>query len=319
MCQKQLNEILVQIWLATWKDIDSFYNNDKTLAIRTALPKLTEKHLHPNGYSKMKVKYATQIFSHTVAAAICSYVSMGGLPQSDLGTAVPLFQFDSIFDCVNSSTIHSTKKMKCSMSDATSHQSFTKDSIKFIMSLEVLDGVNIVTGRIKCLQGWLVTLNAILQIWEHLKTMHDFKFLLTRRLNSDPIENFFGAIRQQGGNSDKPTPVQFTRAFRKLFFSSFLESSTGNCDHDLDTLLAQFPKINQICLSWSAQKNSQIPWTSVLQIIVIRMSVMVLLKPMQLVMWQGPSPNTKKEQEIHKRYSLIIVKSELFHLKCTAC
>ena len=87
MCQKQLNEILVQIWLATWKDIDSFYNNDKTLAIRTALPKLTEKHLHPNGYSKMKVKYATQIFSHTVAAAICSYVSMGGLPQSALGTA----------------------------------------------------------------------------------------------------------------------------------------------------------------------------------------------------------------------------------------
>ena len=68
-------------------------------------------------------------------------------------------------------------------------------------------------------------------------------FLLTRRLNTDPIENFFGAIRQQGGNSDNPTPVQFTRAFRKLFFSSFLESSTGNCDHqDLDTLLVQFSK-----------------------------------------------------------------------------
>jgi hypothetical protein len=229
------------LYSATWKDIDSFYNNDKTLAIRTA-PKLTEKHLHPNGFSKMKVKYATQIFSHTVAAAICSYVSMGGLPQSALGTAELLFQFDSIFDCVNSSTIHSTKKLKCAMSDATSHQNFIKDSIKFIRSLEVLDGVNIVTGRIKCLQGWLVTLNAILQIWEHLKTMHDFKFLLTRRLNRDPIENLFGAIRQQGGNSDNPTPVQFTRAFRKLFFSSFLESSTGNCDQDLDTLLAQFSK-----------------------------------------------------------------------------
>ncbi|CAB4030797.1 Hypothetical predicted protein, partial [Paramuricea clavata] len=43
----------------------------------------------------------------------------------------------------------------------------------------------------------------------------------------------------QGGNSDNPTPVQFTRAFRKLFFSSFLNSSAGNCDDDLDTLLAQ--------------------------------------------------------------------------------
>ena len=61
-------------------------------------------------------------------------------------------------------------------------------------------------------------------------------------MNTDPIGNFFGAIRQQGGNSDNLSSVQFTRAFRKLFFSSFLESSTGNCDQNLDTLLAQFSK-----------------------------------------------------------------------------
>ena len=70
--------------------------------------------------------------------------------------------------------------------------------------------------------------------------MHNFKFLLTRRLNTDAIENFFGAIRQQGGNRDNPTPVPFCRAFRKLFFHSFLGSSTGNCDCDLDTLLVWF-------------------------------------------------------------------------------
>ncbi len=227
------------MYTASWKDIEKFYNNDNTLTIRTA-PKLTEKHLHPNGFSKMKVKYATQVFSHTVAAAICTYVSTEKLPASASGTAELLSMFDSLFDCVNSSTIHSTKKMKCAMSNATSHQAFLKEAIKFIMSIEVLDGVNIVTGRIKCLKGWLVTLNAILQIWEHLKTMHDFNFLLTRRLNTDPIENFFGAIRQQGGNSDSPTTIQFCRAYRKLFFSSFLECSTGNCDRDLDTLLAEF-------------------------------------------------------------------------------
>ena len=227
------------MYTASWKDIEKFYNNDNTLTIRTA-PKLTEKHLHPNGFSKMKVKYATQVFSHTVAAAICTYVSTGKLPPSASGTAELLSMFDSLFDCVNSSTIHSTKKMKCTMSNATSHQGFLKEAIKFIMSIEVLDGVNIVTGRIKCLKGWLVTLNAILQIWEHLKTMHDFNFLLTRRLNTNPIENFFGAIRQQGGNSDSPTTIQFCRAYLKLFFSSFLECSTGNCDRDLDTLLAEF-------------------------------------------------------------------------------
>ena len=73
---------------------------------------------------------------------------------------------------------------------------------------------SIVTRRIKCLKGW--QMNAILQVWEHLKS-----------------------IRQQGNSDNLPT-VQFTCAFRKLFFSSVLDSSKGNCDCDLDTLLAEF-------------------------------------------------------------------------------
>ena len=108
---------------------------------------------------------------------------------------------------------------------------FLNEAIAFILSLEICDRPSIVTLRIKCLHGWLVTLNAILQIWEHVSTHHKFKF--------DPNEDFFGAVRQQGGNNDNPTPVQFTHAFRKLFFSSFLQPSTGNCDQDLDILLVR--------------------------------------------------------------------------------
>jgi hypothetical protein len=64
------------------------------------------------------------------------------------------------------------------------------------------------------------------------------------------LENFFGAIRQQGGNSENPTPLQFTRAFRKLFFNSYLlPMGTGNCAADLDALL----------VSCKAAKAQQIP------------------------------------------------------------
>ena len=58
-------------------------------------------------------------------------------------------------------------------------------------------------------------------------------------MNTDPLENFFGTIRQQGEYCDTPSPTQFTRAFRKLLFSSLLNSSTGNCAEDLDSLLSQ--------------------------------------------------------------------------------
>lgn len=40
------------------KILKAFTTMKKPLALRT-VPKLTEKHLHPNGFSKMKVKYAT--------------------------------------------------------------------------------------------------------------------------------------------------------------------------------------------------------------------------------------------------------------------
>ena len=78
-----------------------------------------------------------------------------------------------------------------------------KEAISFIKELKVFNGAAEVTGRIKCLKGWLITLNAILFIWEHLKTNHDFKFLSTC-LNTDPLENFFGTTRQQGGGQRQP-------------------------------------------------------------------------------------------------------------------
>ncbi|CAB4003298.1 Transposable element P transposase [Paramuricea clavata] len=62
-----------------------------------------------------------------------------------------------------------------------------------------------------------------------------FEILNKTRLN--PLENFFGAIRQQGGNSDSPTPLQFTRGFRKLFYDIYLILQTGNCAEDFDQML----------------------------------------------------------------------------------
>ena len=207
--------------VASWKDVEAVYARDSALPIRST-PKLTEKHIRPNNFNRMKVKLATQVLSHTVAAAICTYVSVGALPSCAMGTAEFIEKFDSIFDCVNSSTLHSTKVLKCALSDQTKHQDFMKEAIDLIKELKVFYGNEEVTGCIKCLKGWVMTLNAILLIWEHLRTTKDFKFLLTRRLNTDPIENFFGTIRQQGGNSDNSTPSQFSSAFRKLFLAPSL-------------------------------------------------------------------------------------------------
>lgn len=53
---------------ATWNDIIIAYEMDKNSFFRQRqMPKLTDRHIFANVIPKMKVKYATQVLSHTVA------------------------------------------------------------------------------------------------------------------------------------------------------------------------------------------------------------------------------------------------------------
>ena len=89
-----------------------------------------------------------------------------------------------------------------------------------------------------------------------MSSNHGFKFILTRRLNQDPLENFFGVIRQAGGFNANPTPFQFQNAYRKACFNSLLQPSrTGNCFADGDKLLATLTKLNTVASSKVAFKS----------------------------------------------------------------
>ena len=82
-----------------------------------------------------------------------------------------------------------------------------------------------------------MTITALVSIWEKMYQECIASFLVTRQLNQDPWENFLGSIRQQGGNSDSPTPIQFIRAYRKLFHVDLL-TVAGNCELDDNKLIA---------------------------------------------------------------------------------
>ena len=89
------------------------------------------------------------------AISLCTYVSIGGLASSAMGTAQLLFKFDSLFDCVNVSMINSPKELKRATTTTSSHQGYLEEAFTFIKELKVFEG-NEVTGRIKCLKaGWL--------------------------------------------------------------------------------------------------------------------------------------------------------------------
>ena len=62
--------------VASWSYLDSLYALDSAAYPRAA-PKLSKQRLKPNSFEKMKVRYALQVMSRTVAAAIKLYAMHG--------------------------------------------------------------------------------------------------------------------------------------------------------------------------------------------------------------------------------------------------
>ena len=230
--------------VAKWKDINDFFAIDQSQRFRLA-PKLTKRHLELPAFSKMKVKTAAQILSRSVAAALETHARISGASCSE--TAEFVMYLNDVFYAMNSNRLRDSNVHKCALSSKSSLPAFLKSSLEWFKTVQVkTDSGKDVTNTIKCLNGWQISISAVLHLWDDLQSSHNFQFLFTRRLNQDPLENFFSVsflffsvIRQAGGKCDNPVPLQFGRLFKQLCCRELLNStSSGNCEIDLSSVLA---------------------------------------------------------------------------------
>ena len=196
--------------VASWQDSRIFHDKGQKLPIRVS-PKITDKHVNPNGFSKMKVNLAAQVISHSVAAGLSTYVALHAMTGSALGTAHFVSKMDTIFDCCNSLSSRDPKFCRRPFSPSSPHMDEISKGIDFFQSLKAINrqtGED-TTGYLKCMTGWIITLKAISLLWRKLYSEGIASLLVTRQFNQDPLDDFFGSIPQQGGNNDNPTPIQF--------------------------------------------------------------------------------------------------------------
>lgn len=213
--------------------LEMMYTFDKVKQYRLA-PRLSDEHLNPNNFKKMKVKLASQVFSHSVAVAMHTYIDFGKIPEEAKVTANFIEDMNKLFDIFNSSNLET-----CHAFMGTTEQfEFLKKMDTLFSNLKVLDkrGKN-VTNSLKFIFGWRLTISSILNLWKMLK-FKNYKFLLTRNLDQDCLENYFGQIRNACGNARNPTAIQFTRAFKKLLAIGYFHETEGsNCMEDSSDIL----------------------------------------------------------------------------------
>jgi hypothetical protein len=227
----------------SWKYIEDC---DKQQKNRLA-PKLTEHHIHPNNFEKMRVKYAVHVISATVASALETYIHLNALPETASSTVEFISRFDKLFDISlfdNSSSVSSTKWYNKAFKGEEEQINFLQDMLLFLNNLQLRRAnKKTVNNYVKFIKCWKISINSLMQLWNNLK-QEGFKFLYTRRISQDCLENFFGSICQQNGNSINPTAVQFRRSFRKLFLLTYIHTKHMNCCDDFAVMLTSLSDFN---------------------------------------------------------------------------
>ena len=135
------NDVVHAGGTAKWCYITQFFERDSSKVYQLA-PRLKSKHTTLPPFSQMKVKLASQVLSHSVAAGIETYISHSQLPEDAMASAEFCGRVNDLFDCFNSST------MKCrsapnrsALSTGSCHLKLLSDISAWLDEIKVVDRV----------------------------------------------------------------------------------------------------------------------------------------------------------------------------------
>ncbi|KAI4468043.1 e3 sumo-protein ligase [Holotrichia oblita] len=221
--------------VASWKDIVAFYEFDTGNMDIKMCNKLTNAHIYKSDIKKMKVKNATQVFSRTVSAIMRGFALRGvsGVPVSAGDTADFLLFFDKLFDSLNASTINVVegKELRGAVTNTSPHVEFWQYAVRYLENIKFF---NRKASQPPSVKNFIFTIKRIMYLRTTLSTTTNAKFLCTRHINQDPLENFFGCIRNHGARNINPTCHSFLLSLKTLLINNFLSphSPGANCEED---------------------------------------------------------------------------------------
>lgn len=152
----------------------------------------------------------------------------------DTGTLI-LF-LDKLFDSLNSSKRFGPpgKPLKNAVTANSNHFKFWGEALDIIKTMQFycpnrkkFVAVPSLKNLIHSLKGFIYFSHKIFEIYKN-------KFILTRVLQQDSLENFFSCIRSYSGRENNPSVEHFQNNFKGLIVNNFFSthSPSGNCEED---------------------------------------------------------------------------------------
>lgn len=220
-----------KVRIAKWSHIEDAYEIDCSYGHLRTMTKLTDLHIVKNKIKKMKVSYCAQVFSRTVSTIISlmsksqssSSTSNKCMPSEGVDTAELLYFFNELFDSINGNV-----KL-----ENNEHEELWLEGIKVIKSMEFIKRRPHDKKVPQVLKSWIHTLEGFRLLSRHLFDIN-FTIFRTKNFNQDPVENFFGQIRQYGIRNTNPTCSTFLGYYKSLLINTYTQiaSKCENCEQD---------------------------------------------------------------------------------------
>jgi len=90
---------------------------------------MTKRHISMPPFSNLGVKLAVQVLSHSIAAGITTMVHYGALSLEATSTANFAENFDTLFNCFSSSSLHGKSPMSHAITPSSGHVEFLQEKL----------------------------------------------------------------------------------------------------------------------------------------------------------------------------------------------
>lgn len=162
-----------------------------------------------------------------------------------LDTAKVVKFFDNLFDSMNGGTYRGEpgKPLKTAVRNKSPHLHFWESSIVELKKMSFRK-----EGTMECtvppsLKNLILTVEGFIEVRRFL--LDKVPFFLPRSFNQDPLENYFGQMRQHRGRNSNPTCAQFKDSYKALLVRSLCSthSVAANCEETFDVTLVQLENL----------------------------------------------------------------------------
>ena len=216
--------------------------------------KLSHHHFECKGSQRQRVRLAAQLLSRTTACAM-RLIAKEKKEQADM-----IELLNNVFDILNTNSAEGHKEYDYALGWESKFKKFVDQQAILLQGREEIEGMRTIntrlqqaTGRVEASKamlpfqrGWLVTIDAALELVDKLKRKYNATFLLTTRINQDALENLFSRIRYIGGADTHPGSVEFMSRLRLLVLGQSSEYivekapvKTDSQEDNADLILSQ--------------------------------------------------------------------------------